>query len=232
MPPWRGKTRGVHVHQQQKQNRIVEEHSATHFQTAETFDRYLERLVQYVCKIREDIDDSNAVAVFVCDAAPQHRSSIILARHNIKYVAIPRKLTHILQPADQFIICHLKLNINSRYADWVESVFAANANDIAVAEITTTNRPMLRNRMYTFMEHACNNVPQSGVTLSWENTGILRALFNTPPRRGLLVDAISDKVADQCECGLPTTVKCEECNEPLCRGCFSDHQAAWCTIGV
>ena len=50
--------------------------------------------------------------VIILDAADQHNfnaeCTALAELHNIKFVGVPPKMSHVFQPADQFVICNLK----------------------------------------------------------------------------------------------------------------------------
>lgn len=226
---WKGATATVHAQVETEHPCIVQDHQReSHFQDASTFARWCDRFAKYVTDLRENAGLQDAPAVLLLDAAPQHSDSAALARSNITVVGIPKKMTHVYQPADQYTISAIKGKVGTAWDDYVGKLFSSETVDQAVAQLTIRNAPILRSRMYGFLATAIDNLGAAPIVASWEVTGILREVWGDEPTHKINIDIVADRVVDNCPCGKRGKVLCEECEDWICRGCWQDHEAAWC----
>ena len=227
---WKGKTSGVHALPAEAHAKIFQDHQPTsHFQTADTFSRLVDRIVGYVAAKRAWLNTPDAPAVLIVDAAPQHSDVSALATANISVVDIPKSQTHVFQPADQFIIACIKQKVNLAWDKFVEKTFADNETAAAIAELMVTSRKVVRRRMYSFLADAVDQLTVNCIVASWEVTGIPRAMWSDMPVRQILVDAVMERVMGDCECGNRTPWICDHCEEHVCSGCRMDHRGVVCT---
>ena len=157
----------------------------------------------------------------------------MLARANIKNVPIPKKMTHICQPADQWIIAVLKAKVNAARDESVQSLFATMGVQEAVAEFCCRSAPVFRKRMYKFYASAIDSINMATIIGSWDVTGILQILYSDVPRSPLNFDTAQQRVPEQeCanECGTRsrTLHLCANCVLHWCQACKLDHDNVLC----
>ena len=129
------------------------------------------------------------VSCFLCVVqATQHVGLDTLQAHNIVAVDVPKKMTHIFQPADQYVIAGIKSLVNQAWCSYVESLFSTEE---AIAHMLVSNKPGLRAKMYGFLADAIAALSESSILASWEVTGILRAVWNAVPGCPCTLDVIS-----------------------------------------
>ncbi len=103
-------------------------------------------------------------------------------------------MTHIFQPCDQYIIANLrKYLIREWKADKIRA-FAQAPQEIAVPECFPTSIPVLRKCKITLLCRAIDALTVLDVQLSWEKTGLLRALFHQVPHEKPIFDCILSQV--------------------------------------
>ena len=116
-----------------------------HFQNADTFDRWFKRFVPIAVERR---GDHTTPITLILDAADQHNTSdeckALAALHNIKFVGVPPKMTHVFQPADQFVICNLKKYVVNSWNDFVQALFRELSLDDAVKTMHSTALDRIR----------------------------------------------------------------------------------------
>ena len=226
---WKGSTDLVHAHPDVVHPKIKQDHQPdSHFQNAHTFARLLSRIAETVKQIRIDKELPDASAVLIVDAAGQHSVTSIVDDAGITVVEVPKKQTHIFQPADQYVIAGLKAKAAKAWDDFVESLFAANSLNTAVAELTISSKPILRKRMYSFLARAVDELGTAAVVSSWAVTGISRAMWGDVPVKEPVIDTIVTRTADFCECGLRGCRRCERCEDWVCASCWTDHDTVFC----
>ena len=226
---WKGATDLVHANTNIRHPKIYQDHQpASHFQNGATFARLASRLIDHVKALRRNRGQPSAPAIVLVDAAPQHSGDFGFSAANIRVVEIPKKMTHIFQPADQYVIAGLKRKMSVAWDAFVEQQFAQHSTDVAIAELKLSNKPMVRSRMYSFLASAVDELGSAAVFSSWEVTGINRAMWTEVPSRVVHADAVCDRIQSECDCGQLTAWFCEGCDEAVCHGCRSDHVEAWC----
>jgi hypothetical protein len=105
---WKG-TERVHAEGPGSKKILQQHRDDSHFQNADTFKVWLGKFIKIVEEDRKKLGKPDAPAVLILDAAPQHGDPTEeLKKHNIHFVEVPKKMTHVFQPADQYIICNLK----------------------------------------------------------------------------------------------------------------------------
>lgn len=161
--------------------RIWQDHQETsHFQNGDTFERWFKKLVPLVVARR---GDEKVPIVLILDAAEQHKTDAVKAlmkEHNIIVVGIPPKMTHVFQPADQFIICNLKAYVQSAWFSYVQSIFRTESTYTdAVRTMYTTSAPVVKVRKYEFFREALAkfSLDRATVLASWAKTSILETCF-------------------------------------------------------
>jgi len=231
---WEGHTSHVHANVQQEHPLIVQDHQPrSHYQNADTFARLAEAIIRHIDLMRTECPEMHAL--LIVDAAPQHGATKTFGEHNVRVVQIPKGQTHVFQPADQFIIRGLKAKASVAWDRFVEDTFASNISDVAIADINIQSKPILRQRMYSFLASAVDDLGQQCVLKSWEATGIPRALWGDSPSIQPMIDAVEARLRDadepcgQCECGTITPRICIRCEDYVCDCCYTDHKTAWCT---
>ena len=81
----------------------------SHFQDASTWATFLSRFKEILASEREAMKKPAAPALLIIDEATQHSGTDeILLGSSCDVVRIPKKMTHVFQPADQFVISGLK----------------------------------------------------------------------------------------------------------------------------
>lgn len=108
-------------------------------------------LIQHVASIRASFPGETTQALLISDAAPQHSDVGTLEANGIRVVVIPKNMTHVFQPADQFVIAGLKAQTQVAWDNWVENIFAQNSTDQAIAELTVSHMPTVRKRKYALV---------------------------------------------------------------------------------
>ena len=146
--------------------------------------------------------------------------------NRIDFLAIPPKMTHIYQPADQFVIVDLRQKVTLAWHAWVEALFAKHSADAAVARLCAKSLPVIRKRMYSMLGDAVNALGSAPIVASWEATGIMKHAYGQEGCRAIAAEAVAD--AADLEIELPECF--EGCDgEFICDGCWRDHSYVTCT---
>jgi D-lyxose ketol-isomerase len=172
----KAKTGRVHV-ELEDDSKIIQQHREdSHFQNEQTWRVWLDYFVKIVNRIRQDDQDQQAILIY--DSATQHSvTSTYLEPKRIDCICVPPKMTHIFQPADQFVISNLKATARKIYNDQItEIVQQAGGVDEIVKQLTVTNVKVNRERKIQCLVQAMNLLSESSVLTSWHVTGIPRAL--------------------------------------------------------
>eukprot|EP00759_Apiculatamorpha_spiralis_P048728 PhF_6_TR44116/c1_g2_i4/m.67323 len=168
---WKGLTAQVHAagtHQ-----KIYQDHRPdSHFQNGDTFNRWVQRFLVVLENKPQDV-----TAVLIIDQAEQHKCET-LSNAGVCCVAVPKKQTHIFQPADQFIIAGIKAGTTAAWNKWVQQLFTANDVEEAVKHLQISTLSSLRSQKFSFLGQAIDKISLEQVTRSWQITGILKALFD------------------------------------------------------
>ena len=78
--------------------------TGSHYQDSSTWTEFLERFLRIVRIERQKNGDPDATAVLIIDGATQHlHTAAAIESKNCKCIQIPAKMTHVFQPADQFV---------------------------------------------------------------------------------------------------------------------------------
>ena len=178
--------------------RILQQHRAdSHFQDADTWTEYIKKFGELVSEVRRVVafDRGTTVeeqrALFVFDMAPQHSLGPVEALGFVDVVHVPGKMTHIFQPADQFVITNLRKHSEAAYGRFIEDVAAKYDQPTAARIIAGDDPPPAANggkpdwtkagfqraKKYEFLAAAIDNLSESTILKSWERTGIVRALL-------------------------------------------------------
>ena len=203
---WRGKTDTVHVETATQHGTVHQMHRAdSHFQNGETFEQWSKLLLGKIQAIRaREHIPADVEAILILDQAPQHININDARWRELIHVAIPKKQTHIWQPADQWIIACFKKYLRACWKGYLKQVFKNNDLNEAVKNVLVTSLPVLRARKYSFVVEALSKMQPDTLFASWERTGILRELFDIPVRDGKVV--VYDTFADATdEVELPVT---------------------------
>eukprot|EP01012_Entosiphon_sulcatum_P010238 TRINITY_DN15943_c0_g1_i2.p1 TRINITY_DN15943_c0_g1~~TRINITY_DN15943_c0_g1_i2.p1 ORF type:complete len:141 (-),score=19.75 TRINITY_DN15943_c0_g1_i2:448-870(-) len=126
------------------------------------------------------MDDQTAVLIL--DHAPQHTQDALEVLRKERIEVIFSDMTHVFQPADQFVIAGLKALVSVAWDTYVEKTFQELECEEAVAEIICDNKPKIREQMFTFLADALGRLPDSAVLRSWDATGICRAVWGDVPK--------------------------------------------------
>eukprot|EP00760_Papus_ankaliazontas_P007209 PhM_4_TR13305/c0_g1_i1/m.77158 len=129
----------------------------------------------------------------------QHNCAVLEAC-GFTIVKVPKKQTHIFQPADQYIIANIKELACQAWGNYVEDTFAKQDVDEAVQEISVTSLPVVRGLKLGFLIQAIERCTSATVLASWERCGILREMFCEVPQ-GTVVPDIYTQDNDCVGCG-------------------------------
>ena len=130
------------------------------------------------------------------DQAPQHTEVAIPSW--IKFLYIPKSLTHLFQPADQFVISCLKRHSVSGYHDWVKEQVQgyddATAAKILAGKIAPPGEnggaaawgklPYKRYIKYRCLSGAVEKLGREAVQQSWGMVGVHRVMGLPQPIQG------------------------------------------------
>jgi hypothetical protein len=148
----------------------------------------MEVVVEYVRKLRSARPElAEKKGLFLYDHATQHGSEekmrAIFEAANVEVVLIPKKQTHVFQPADMFVISCIKAATDAQWSKWVETVFEQHDVDEAVDIVASTgNGQVKKQKKYEFIAAALKTVSKTdAVVASWEASGVRRAM-GIPPR--------------------------------------------------
>ena len=222
-----------------KNKRILQDHQATsHYQDKDTFARFVDWLIQHVAHELPKYDES-ARALLLLDDAPQHWVPEVVAKAKencIDFLRIPPKMTHIFQPADQFIIADLRRKVTKSWQNWIETLFASRPGDAAVSLLCSTSIPVLRRRMYTYLSNAIDSLGPEPVIASWKISGIIGHAYGKTDDTLDNAERLAE-AADSC-IDLPDCIedcnsdmrlrRCQKCGEFVCEGCWLDHNSVTC----
>lgn len=188
-------------------------------------------VIKRITRDRVEYDLENQPAALLLDEAPQHNISatdqILLTRNRIHVVKIPAVMTHVYQPADQFIIPSMKHKIKTARNEMWKSLFSTNDVMTAVHKMCTTNALTLRQRIYNAIREASRNVQMPSILKSWHMCGIgINDPENQPGTN--LHRTASQCAKEQCECCVLTSCMCPVCGSSVCFACTRDH-GLYCT---
>ena len=162
----------------------------SHFQNASTFSELIGRVIDLVRNKRSHLGlppDEPALLIF--DYAGQHDGVVERLRdNNIEVQMVPKKMTHVFQPADQYAICSLKKRTTTGWKQWVETLFADNTIEEAVATMTCRSAPVRRKVKYALIREALDSLDGMECRRSFEVAGILRCLFQEVPSEPIVFD--------------------------------------------
>jgi hypothetical protein len=151
---WKGKTNQVHANVGSPI--LLQQHrEKTHFQDATTFEEWFQRFIQIVTGLRGRLGE-DAKAALIIDAAPQHAGiEQLAADNNIVLIQVPKKQTHVFQPADQFVIANIRKRIKSERNNWIEDLVRnCGAQTKEAAEALLCKAHVLRDRKAKFLLNA------------------------------------------------------------------------------
>jgi len=179
----KGETKAVHADIQHP--KLTQWHrSDSHFMNSELFERWATWLQTEVAAMQErdlfggglQYDDVTPLVIY--DQAPQH--SIKWPPGWVK-VLMPKKMTHVFQPADQYIIAAIKAKAEAKFKEFSALVIkSASCVEEAVKLLAGSCLPMIRTQKVTMLMKAVDELNESDhhcVLASWARTGIVRALF-------------------------------------------------------
>ena len=131
-----------------------------------------------------------APALLIIDEATQHSGTDeILLGSSCYVVRIPKKMTHVFQPADQFVISGLKQRAIQLYNDDVSRIFARSDLNSAISNVICTSRTLCREKKVSYIVQAMQELPQAQIMASWEITEIPVVLFGSKKNRPSRLDA-------------------------------------------
>jgi hypothetical protein len=135
----------------------------SHFQDARTYARWVDHLIEIVKRRRIELGKPNARALLVIE-------------HGIDVIFVPPKMTHVFQPAYQYIIANVKKHAQKAYYKWISDVYSdhevAEANKLVIVR----SLPEKRKQKFKFLASAINELSEEAILKSWHVTGIPRAL--------------------------------------------------------
>ena len=152
----------------------------SHFQDASTWATFLSRFKERLASEREAMKKPVAPALLIIDEATQHSGTDeILIGSSCDVVRIPKKMTHVFQPADQFVISGLKQRAIQLYNDDVSRIFARSDLNSAISNVICTSRTLFREKKVSYIVQAMQELPQAQIMASWEITEIPVVLFGS-----------------------------------------------------
>ena len=117
----------------------------------------------------------------------QHNdTATFLANSNITTIEVPKKCTHIFQPADMYIISTIKLHAKAGWNRYIETVFREHPVEEAVSVVSDAviegrkAMPYKRDLKYSLLCGALHSLSAATVVASWEAAGIRRHLGLAP----------------------------------------------------
>jgi len=152
----------------------------SHFQDASTWAEMCDRFITIVQRKLADAGDHTARALLLIDAAPQHdyeKTKEKLAQHRCDVVRVPPKMTHVLQPADQFIIANIKSRSMQLWNESIAELFKDNEKTAAVKTMTSSSITICRERKVRFITTAALELGPASIKKSWLITGIPECLW-------------------------------------------------------
>ena len=182
---WAGKTNRVEVRgdvMRLLDQRIMQCESESHFQTAETFALWTQRVAGIVDNIRRECGTPDARAVLLLDHAPQHMREPLKTLADVSKIDsifVPEKMTHVFQPADMFVICCFKKFVRAKWDRHLVDITGdinAECRQEAIRRFLHQSRPMARARKVAIMSAALQDLTAESIQLSWWMTGIVREL--------------------------------------------------------
>ena len=131
----------------------------SHFQNVTTFAELITKVIEFVRRKRAALGlphDEPALLLF--DYAGQHDGvAEALNAASIELQYVPKKMTHIFQPADQYVICCLKKRTTTGWKKWIESLFEDQTVEEAVATMTCHSAPVRRKVKFRLLKEALDS---------------------------------------------------------------------------
>ena len=159
------------------------------------------RFVAIVEKVRLDIRKPDQVAVLILDQASQHIiDDELLKKHNIRIVLVPKKCTHVFQPADQFVISGLKQLARKKWYAIITSSLAEGIRekrdvDTLTDEILQNRTKYRRKNKVQCLVEAALEISKEQVRKSWFASGVMRAAFGlTDPKTPVVYDSYKESL--------------------------------------
>jgi hypothetical protein len=187
---WKGKTVAsrARVQEQDLDPLILQcNQEESHFQNEKTWGELLSRIRNWFKKRLEAPEYAGKRGLFIFDHAPQHgdiqKVKDFFHDTGVDILNVPKKMTHVFQPADMFVISCLKSLASKAWREWVEETFARELDVAkAVDEVTDIGCATLKKQMkYEFLSQSIRALSRTeSVVASWEASGVLRALGVTP----------------------------------------------------
>ena len=182
--------------------KIFQQHREdSHFQNATTWAAYLQKLKELTLPLRKKIaqeyrlEELPPIMLFI-DAASQHECPQC---DWCIFIKIPAKMTHIFQPADQYVIVCLKMAANKAYYRWIEDTVKQYDVHTAAAILNGAKPPVdanggkpnwtkaayRRSVKYKCLAGAIDALSVASIVKSWARTGITLALTGEQPMETL-----------------------------------------------
>ena len=142
---WKGKTSAVHARPSPQQFPGHRDHPSvyqtnrpdSHFQSEHTWRDCLEHFKVEVRRIRMELGMVCAPAALLVDAAGQHNcTEEMLKDTGIRSIEIPRKCTHVFQPADMYVISCIKIQAKLGWNRYIQQVYTEHPEGEATQIIT------------------------------------------------------------------------------------------------
>ncbi|KAJ9456630.1 hypothetical protein DIPPA_05267 [Diplonema papillatum] len=214
---WEGKTDGVHARVENEHAKIFQQHrEGSHFQNRVTWKALLRKFETIVAPIREAVsqetggDEMKKKVHLLIDHARQHElGNDDVFPDWINVHMIPRSLTHVYQPADQFIIACIKKLAVKGYNDFVTETVSKYDPSVA-AEVLAGKRappgenggvapwgklPYKRHVKYQCLAQDIDRLNRESIVYSWAASGVHRALGLQQPvdSKGAPITVVFDK---------------------------------------
>jgi hypothetical protein len=87
--------------------------------------------------------------------------------------------------------------VQAAWQGWIQRQFAEHTVENALDEVLKTSTTLQRKMKIKFLCQAVDNVKRNVVVASWEQTGVLRALFGLETKRMVVYDAIAKEPLHQ-----------------------------------
>jgi hypothetical protein len=101
----------------------------------------------------------------------------LLKDNNVRFIDVPKKMTHAFQPADMLIICNIKKHAQEAWKKFVQGLFAKFETNEAIKQMYSGCMPVVRARKYAFLSEAITKATSATVVRSWEQAGLSKYVF-------------------------------------------------------
>lgn len=99
----------------------------SHFQDKDTWKAWCDKFMATIAKIKSEKPQlADVTPILFVDCASQHYDSKCYLP-GVTVIAIPPKMTHVFQPADQFVISNLRFETNKQFQQYVSDLVAVSS---------------------------------------------------------------------------------------------------------